>query len=945
MKTSERIKTLNFTEDIIAEAADMITGGLSRNPGGRDFSRTAVVFGGKRPALYLNRELARRLKSAFIPPAVFSMDEFVGHIAGREALGRAVSELDAGILMYHIAAQTAPEIIKERNTIARFLPWSREILSFIDELDVEDIDEQKLLNVKNLAGIGFDVPASINGLLKNIGLIKKRYHQVLEEKNLYSRGMVYTKAAKLASGSFAEEFENVLFCGLYYLHQTEKQIVKALDKAQKAYFIFQKDQNDYPALSGLEDMFNKKLKPSNTGSKQALPKILRGADTHTQIAQVKEILKDVKDPESCVVVLPDTSALVPLLYEIPDNITDFNVSAGYPFSRTGIYGLLSSIIEAQNTKKGKLYYAKDYLRILLHPLIKNIAFRGDPNITRVFVHKIEESLLGMEKSSIEKSLFAGLSDIENNDGIIGLGVKALDNFGIKLTNEEAVSIIKGLHDIAFRKWESIKTLRECAEALKGLAEEILNKGIRHNYPFSIKSYDVLFGLVEEIESSEYKDLPMSSEDVQKIFIQKLDSIVMAFSGSPLKGLQILGLYETRALSFKTAVVVDVNESKIPHLKVAEPLIPRQVMIALGLNRIEREEEIQRYHFFRLLGSAEEVYLLYNDSLDSERSRFLEELIWENEKKLNSKYEPVYKKRVFKAETAGRVIQINKNDKIAAFLADFTFSPTSLDVYLNCPLSFYYRYVLGLEEKAELLEEPEAREIGSFLHELLEKSFVPVLNQQLNINADFEARFYGFFEKLFNEKLKPRLSSEYFLAEDVLRYRLKQFLANEKKRGVKRVLALETDACSRKIKLLPGEINFTARIDRIDELSDGSILIVDYKTGSMPESPAGVERLSAMPLDRKSIKENIRSFQLPIYYYLAKDGYPGREINACLYGLKDLGMKYFIKQKEYGSAGDIEKICLNSMGAVISELLDKDAPFEQDAAEDSCRYCQYKSMCK
>ncbi len=81
--------------------------------------------------------------------------------------------------------------------------------------------------------------------------------------------------------------------------------------------------------------------------------------------------------------------------------------------------------------------------------------------------------------------------------------------------------------------------------------------------------------------------------------ERLSSQMVAFSGSPLRGLQILGLFETRALNFKNVIVVDVNEGLLPSLNIYEPLIPREVMIKLNLDRLELEEEIQRYGFHAL----------------------------------------------------------------------------------------------------------------------------------------------------------------------------------------------------------------------------------------------------------------------------------------------------------------------------------------------------------
>jgi ATP-dependent helicase/nuclease subunit B len=118
-----------------------------------------------------------------------------------------------------------------------------------------------------------------------------------------------------------------------------------------------------------------------------------------------------------------------------------------------------------------------------------------------------------------------------------------------------------------------------------------------------------------------------AEDLFKIFRNKLENETVAFSGSPLKGVQILGVLETRALNFGHVLVLDANESILPKLKIREPLIPRDVMISLGLDRLEKEEEIQRYQFSRLIASAGRVDLFYAESEEHHRSRFVEDLVW------------------------------------------------------------------------------------------------------------------------------------------------------------------------------------------------------------------------------------------------------------------------------------------------------------------------------
>jgi len=54
------------------------------------------------------------------------------------------------------------------------------------------------------------------------------------------------------------------------------------------------------------------------------------------------------------------------------------------------------------------------------------------------------------------------------------------------------------------------------------------------------------------------------------------------------------------------------------------------MLSLGLGRLEKEEEIQRYQFNRLISGARNVHLIYEENQEKEKSRFIEELWWKKQ---------------------------------------------------------------------------------------------------------------------------------------------------------------------------------------------------------------------------------------------------------------------------------------------------------------------------
>ncbi|MBU1869358.1 MAG: PD-(D/E)XK nuclease family protein, partial [Candidatus Omnitrophica bacterium] len=628
----------------------------------------------------------------------------------------------------------------------------------------------------------------------------------------------------------------------------------------------------------------------------------------------------------------------------------FNISMGYPLKRSTLYSVFSFIFKAQETKKPDGYYAKDYLKALRHPLVKNLRLvNQNPAITRVLVHKIEEVLSGIEKTEISGSLFVKLYNIEHCKDLYELAMSTMKNMGIEAGYDELKKIVKELHQLLFLPWEGLANFREFALCLEASLKTLSEKSYLKEYPLNLKIMQRLFDLKDEFKDCAFSEENFSKEEIFKIFQHKLDNDVVSFAGSPLKGLQILGLQETRALSFENVIVLDLNEGVLPNLKVTEPLIPREVMIRLGLNQLEKEEEIQRYQFRRLLASAKNVHLIYEENEKKQRSRFIEELLWEKQKEKKDIEVLDIKSPVFGVSFLPAAAEIKKNAEIIDFLRAKTYSASSVNTYLDCPMRFYFQYVLGLKEKDDLLDEPEGAAVGTFIHELLEGQFIRFKGKPPVIDKDFEGAFWDAFEKKFERDFSRRMRSDAFLIKEIMLFRLKRFLDNENKRKVAQVLELEKKFKG-KIELDKGIFKFEARIDRIDRLRDGSILVVDYKTGSL-SAPRDVNRLGDFQMSRESLKQKIKSFQLFIYLYFVDKKYPGEKTNACLYSLRDMEknqgiLAMFKNEEDFANKDNIMSVYSRAIDAIFCELLDPQLSFCADPEPSGkCAYCPFIYLCK
>ncbi|MCF7907999.1 MAG: PD-(D/E)XK nuclease family protein [Candidatus Omnitrophica bacterium] len=935
----EKVVSLNLSDNFIERLADFI---LDNFKDTTDFSNIACVFGGKRPSLFLRRALSEKIKKPFYPPTIFTIDEFVEYSLGASAK-RPIGDLEAAYCVYNIVAKYSPSLLKKRKGFAEFLPWAREINSFIEQLDLENISNQKLKGIASSAEIGYDVPASINKLLENIAQIRYSYHKILDENKFYSRGGMYLEASLQIKKKQLEEFKAVVFCNFFYLHSTEMEIMKEVKASGKGFFIFQGSSREWSVLNKTATELEVTIEPNSKEVSRPNLNFYQGFDMHSEVVLAHHAFKKVKNKENTVIVLPKTETLIPLLTEVAPSIGACNVSMGYPLKRSSLFVLLHLLRKVQESKKDSKVYTRDYLNLIRHPLVKNLKISSDPVITRIIVHKLEELLQGSETSTIGGSLFLSLSDIEHEAKIYSLAVQTLKSININVEEAECRRVLLKLHQLFFSIWKENGTFFDFADNFKKVLGFLVENSALDKFSLNLKVIEKLQNLIDEFKSLSFKDQIFSSSQIWEIFEQKLEYEKISFIGSPLKGTQVLGLFETRSLSFENVIVLDLNEGVLPKLKIYEPLIPREVMLNLGLSRLEKEEEIQRYQFSSLIASAKVADLIYEKSQEKEKSRFVEEIFWRIQKEKGNLSAATVSGVSFSIATSLKQTVIKKTVPVIEFLKKEKYSASRLNTYLSCPLKFYYQYVLGLKEQEDVLDEPQSSHIGTFIHELLEETFKKFKGRQPLINQSFRDYFFKKMDVKFENELAPRMKSDSFLLARIIKNRLERFLDNEKERSVKKIICLEERRVGR-LSLDNYSLEFNYTVDRIDQLGDDSLVIIDYKTGGADFSPKKLKVLQKMEMSRDSIKECIRSFQLPLYYYFTLQEFPNKSINAQIYNLRSLERKSFIAESDYSQRERVLEICLRALATVFDELFDSKIDFLPEKEERKCSFCPFRWFC-
>jgi hypothetical protein len=293
------------------------------------------------------------------------------------------------------------------------------------------------------------------------------------------------------------------------------------------------------------------------------------------------------------------------------------------------------------------------------------------------------------------------------------------------------------------------------------------------------------------------------------------------------------------------------------------------------------------------------------------------------------------------------------------------------MYVSCPLAFNFRYCLGLEEKEDLFDEPEAADVGTFVHGLLEKTYAGFMNKKPVIDERFEKLFFAEFDELFKQEFSRKMKADSFILEDILRHRMKKFLESEKQRNDIDTLVMLEKRIPWKIKTQSGIFNFTAGVDRVDKLSGGSFLVIDYKTGGtqMPNvhldnlKPEGDGAASDRPQGhglassgqshsrshkfcREEIKNTIKSFQLPIYIWACREHLKAQDVSAAIYFLRTCEIKEYLQKSTPEKKKENLDACLKAISFILDEIVSPDVVFEADEdTEHKCPYCPYSSLCR
>ncbi|MEL1256025.1 PD-(D/E)XK nuclease family protein [Flavobacterium sp. DGU38] len=892
-----------------------------------------IVLPNKRAKVFLIEALKNQANQTIICPNIISVEDFVQQIA----FVRSVDSVELLFEFYEVYLSITDK--QNQQPFELFANWAKMLLQDFNEIDRYLLDPSHVLSylkdIEDIKRWGIEVEDKTKLIEKYIDFWKllpiyyDALYQYLLNKGIGYQGLIYREAVNnLNHFSDTNSGKLFVFAGFNALNAAEEKIVQHLLALDQAKIYWDADQtflNDLYHDSGLflrrfkESWKHYKTNPfewivndfsqSKNISVIGTPKTIGQAKLAGSI--IENIIKD--DPvtalDKVAVVLGEENLLLPVLYSLPDAVGALNITMGFSGKNNPSQILIAKLFRmhsnaiSRNNAAYVLYY-KDVLEILTHPLIQPYA-------------KTSQLVKIIKENNYTFISHSKLNELNLNPS--------------------------GLFDLLFQKWDSgaLAVLENISALLLLIKENFSNDNeeekIAKTFLFSV------FKVINQLISyySKYRHI----DDIQTlhaIYKQVVDVAEVSFEGEPLKGLQIMGVLESRVLDFDTVIITSMNEGKFPAGKSQNSFIPYDVKKELGLPTFKEKDAIYTYHFYHLLQRAKNIYLIYNtenDGLDAgERSRFITQLEVEKQPNHNLTfdiYNPVL------PATAYEPMVILKSEAIMDRLREIAllgFSPSALTSYIRNPIDFYFQKILKIREVEEVEENIALNTLGTIIHEVLKALYEPFVGKIIS-----ETDLLNCFKLLDDEVLKQfKLvykegeikKGRNLLAFEVAKRNVSNFLKMEleevRNGDTIKIIALEkTFERFLEHPDLPLPVLIKGNVDRI-ELRNGKIRIVDYKTGK-------VEKTNVILKSWKGLTQEIKNdkiIQVLAYAFMFEKEAVDLPIEAGIVSFKNLKSGFmpfgFKEDKDLSTtiSNDILASYLEEIVLLLTEIFDPNISFEE-----------------
>jgi ATP-dependent helicase/nuclease subunit B len=928
---------------LIPAGADLIRYISSELSGfGNDLSDCLVVFPGRRPGHFLRKALAESLRTGFVPPHILSMDELIDELydARRVDPEPEIESIDAVAVLYDIH-RSLPQPLGGPAFLTpdSFFPLGTKIYNDLEELRIHGVEARAIGDLQPL--IEEQIPARSRDSLQTLQTFFREFYPRVKAAGFSTRSSRYWEVCAGIREADFSRYRRIIFGGFFALTRSEKTLFTCAGSLPECRLVFQEGAGMREKLSELGIRAAGEGQPGPA----ALPRInlFQSPDGHGQVFALNALL-DRPDART-VVVLPSADTLFPVQRNCLSRLgsEDYNISLGYPLVRTPVYGFLNDLMELVSSMEGGRVYVPRYLTFMLHPYTKNALFHGSASATRVLMHSLEESLSGSRAR-----LFVALADIEDEAAVFEQAALSIASDGVPATVQELHAHLQEIHGATIGRLRSFTSVRDFAERCIQCLSWVHDQTTARDHPFFSPFAQSFLETLETISRSLMRDTSFQDPRSYFALLRKyLEGRYQRFPGTPLRGLQILGSLETRNLSFDRVFVMDAVEGIFPQGSAEDSLLPLHVRRSLGLSTPADKESMEKYYFSLLVNGARELTVFFRDNGEKEKSRFVEQLLWQQQVRDRTVESLPYVRSIqYRVNLENRPPgEVPKTADVVHQLRARAFSASALDAYLWCPLSFYYSKVLGLSRREEVTGELEKADIGTLVHAVLAQFFRPTVGRQME-PADLDpARMESIVDAQFASTYGDAETGAGRLLHAQILAHMKQFLSDYMGPVLQdspvTMMALE-QSLSREWR----GFTLAGRLDAVQRRGNDAF-VIDYKTGHDGRRNA-INFKKLDPDRRETWSTAIGSLQLPVYLLLQEepDQVAAPRAMFLLLGRtrlnRSIELPLFSDQEQ--AARELPRL-QTVIHSLLQEIVSPDVPFfPTEDRKRACPSCDFNGIC-
>ena len=940
-----------------------------------NLAHTAVVFPNKRAGLFFNEYLAQESDSPIWSPAYVSISELFRSLSPWE-VGDPVKLVCELYKIFRRETQST-------ETLDDFYFWGEMLISDFDDADKNRVDTDKLFsNLQDLRNIMDDYTfiddeqeEAIRQFFQNfsierrtalkerfislwnvLGNIYKGFRESLASQNIAYEGMMYRHVIEHLDVDKLP-YEKYIFVGFNVLNKVEHTLFTQLKDAGKAVFYWDYDEfymkeNRQAVTHEAGEFIRRNLRdfPSPLSGELfknlSKPKEVHYIASSTENAQARYLPQWIRNnlttPEKeTAVVLCNEALLQPVLHSLPAEVKHVNITMGFPLSQTPVYSFLIALLELHthgfNFKSGR-YTFQSVVTLLKHPYTRQLTGQAEL----------------LEKELTRNNRFYPLpGELGKDEFLTRLFTPLSGNLNLCIRLSETLQQVAGIY-------QANTSGTEDTDAFNQLYRESL-----------FKAYTTINRFRTLIEEDE---LTVQSETFRRLLVKVLSATNIPFHGEPAIGMQVMGVLETRNLDFRHLVLLSVNEGQLPKSGGDSSFIPYNLRKAFGMTTIEHKIAVYAYYFYRLLQRAERITLIYNTSSDGlnrgEWSRFMLQFLIEWPHPITRQF-----LEAGQSPQGTSPITVEKTPDVMRRMQSLfdvranpkaKFSPSALNYYLDCPLKFYYRYVAGLSAPDEVSAEIDSATSGSIFHYAADHIYKDLTTHGKVINKEAletllrnEVKLQDYvdtaFKKLFfnvPQNEKPEYNGVQLINSAVIARYLKQLLQNDLRYAPFTFIASEMEVDEPiDIQTPKGVIKsrIGGIIDRMDS-KDGTLRIVDYKTGGDADTPPHVESLFIPDKKRSNYV-----FQTFLYAAIMCRKQPTMKIAPALLYIHRAATETYSPVIQMGEPrkpkeavedfSKYEKEYRERLQGLLEEIFNPEKSFTQTEIIEKCTYCDFKALCK